>query len=35
MPFLQTNNYLQAMERRATGVAMGGPVEGGAVASAK
>jgi murein DD-endopeptidase MepM/ murein hydrolase activator NlpD len=30
-PFLQTNNYLQAMQRRATGVAMGGPVENGAV----
>jgi murein DD-endopeptidase MepM/ murein hydrolase activator NlpD len=34
-PFLQTNNYLQAMQRRATGVAMGGPVEGSAAAGAK
>ncbi len=34
-PFLQTNNYLQAMQRRATGVAMGGPVEGRAAAGAK
>ena len=34
-PFLQTNNYLQAMQRRATGVAMGGPVEGSGAAGAK
>lgn len=34
-PFLQTNNYLQAMQRRATGVAMGGPVEGSAALGAK
>lgn len=34
-PFLQTNNYLQAMQRRATGVAMGGPVEGSAAPGSK
>lgn len=33
MPFLQTNNYIQAMQRRATGVAMGGPVEAGTAAA--
>jgi murein DD-endopeptidase MepM/ murein hydrolase activator NlpD len=35
MPFLQTNNYLQAMQRRATGVAMGGPIESSAPKAAK
>jgi murein DD-endopeptidase MepM/ murein hydrolase activator NlpD len=28
-PFLQNNNYLASMQRRATGTAMGGPVEAG------
>lgn len=34
-PFMQTNNYLQAMQRRATGVGVGGPVEGKVAAGAK
>ena len=29
-PFLQTSNYLATMQRRVNGVAVGGPVEGGA-----
>jgi murein DD-endopeptidase MepM/ murein hydrolase activator NlpD len=35
IPFLQTNNYLQAMQRRTTGVAMGGPVEIGTATGVK
>ena len=28
MPFIQTNNYVQAMQRRDSNLALGGPAEG-------
>jgi murein DD-endopeptidase MepM/ murein hydrolase activator NlpD len=34
-PFLQTNNYVEAMKRRTNGAAMGGPVEGKVIAGTK